>query len=235
MLKTIIKVFVAVAGITGLPIFASAATLTTTFDTTMVIELRNPLGLGENLALTGTTVWNAIFEGTNLGDAVDDDSDGLDEIEVEMVSMNLTGTSSLLGDTVQLQLLGGIPVVGEIEELVNNAPSVLDLSPYGSSLGATSRFELRFDIASSDGTFLASTSGAPGLFFAAILDDFPGLNTVYSSFGTVPLLDSFGSTGYTLGPGEFVFTNVVPVPAAAWLFGTGLLGLVGIARRKKAA
>jgi len=29
--------------------------------------------------------------------------------------------------------------------------------------------------------------------------------------------------------------NVVPVPAAVWLFGSGLLGLVGIARRNKAA
>ena len=28
--------------------------------------------------------------------------------------------------------------------------------------------------------------------------------------------------------------SVVPVPAAAWLFGSGLLGLVGIARRKRA-
>ena len=27
-------------------------------------------------------------------------------------------------------------------------------------------------------------------------------------------------------------TTVVPVPAAAWLFGSGLLGLVGLARRK---
>ena len=27
--------------------------------------------------------------------------------------------------------------------------------------------------------------------------------------------------------------NVVPVPAAVWLFGSGLLGLVGVARRKK--
>jgi hypothetical protein len=29
--------------------------------------------------------------------------------------------------------------------------------------------------------------------------------------------------------------SVVPVPAAAWLFGSGLLGLVGIARRRRAA
>ncbi|MBT8120578.1 MAG: VPLPA-CTERM sorting domain-containing protein, partial [Gammaproteobacteria bacterium] len=27
---------------------------------------------------------------------------------------------------------------------------------------------------------------------------------------------------------------VVPVPAAAWLFGSGLIGLIGVARRKKA-
>lgn len=27
----------------------------------------------------------------------------------------------------------------------------------------------------------------------------------------------------------------VPIPAAAWLFGSGLIGLLGIARRKKAA
>lgn len=29
--------------------------------------------------------------------------------------------------------------------------------------------------------------------------------------------------------------TVVPVPAAVWLFGSGLLGLIGVARRKKAA
>ncbi|VAW52440.1 hypothetical protein MNBD_GAMMA05-752 [hydrothermal vent metagenome] len=37
------------------------------------------------------------------------------------------------------------------------------------------------------------------------------------------------------GFSEFQFDNttVVPIPAAAWLFGSGLLGLIGIARRKK--
>lgn len=54
-------------------------------------------------------------------------------------------------------------------------------------------------------------------------------------------------TGYTdLGGGFFnvqfadgtvlqVDVQVVPVPAAAWLFGSGLIGLAGIARRKKIA
>ena len=28
-------------------------------------------------------------------------------------------------------------------------------------------------------------------------------------------------------------SEVVPIPAAAWLFGSGLIGLVGLARRKK--
>jgi len=33
---------------------------------------------------------------------------------------------------------------------------------------------------------------------------------------------------------QYVSASAVPVPAAVWLFGSGLLGLVGVARRKKA-
>jgi len=46
---------------------------------------------------------------------------------------------------------------------------------------------------------------------------------------------------FTVEEGDFgiriddVSFNAVPIPAAVWLFGSGLLGLVGIARRKKAA
>jgi hypothetical protein len=37
--------------------------------------------------------------------------------------------------------------------------------------------------------------------------------------------------GFTIGVTQ---VQPVPVPAAVWLFGSGLLGLVGVARRKKA-
>jgi hypothetical protein len=40
--------------------------------------------------------------------------------------------------------------------------------------------------------------------------------------------------GYTLPGSDFGQVAVVPVPGAVWLFGSGLLGLVGMARRKKA-
>ena len=35
--------------------------------------------------------------------------------------------------------------------------------------------------------------------------------------------------------GEFGFYSAVPIPAAVWLFGSGLIGLVGMARRKNSA
>jgi hypothetical protein len=42
-------------------------------------------------------------------------------------------------------------------------------------------------------------------------------------------------TDLTFDPGQLTLAAAVPVPAAIWLFGSGLLGLVGIAKRKKAA
>ena len=54
-------------------------------------------------------------------------------------------------------------------------------------------------------------------------------------------MDGDGVRGYQMVSGPFAGLNVVldiqissvPVPAAVWLFGSGLLGLIGVARRKK--
>jgi hypothetical protein len=42
--------------------------------------------------------------------------------------------------------------------------------------------------------------------------------------------DYLVATATTINDG----TSVVPIPAAAWLFGSALLGLAGVARRKQA-
>ena len=42
------------------------------------------------------------------------------------------------------------------------------------------------------------------------------------------------SLGQVVDAGVVNTTSVVPLPAAAWLFGSAILGLLGIARRKKA-
>ena len=64
-----------------------------------------------------------------------------------------------------------------------------------------------------------------------------GGSTVIGPDGTLgaPIQDS--STFLNFSPNfEFtVGTSAIPVPAAVWLFGSGLLGLVGVARRKKSA
>jgi hypothetical protein len=61
-----------------------------------------------------------------------------------------------------------------------------------------------------------------------------GLVTLMLSGGTNQI--EFRAAGNTLDDNFYIRSadaTVVPVPAAIWLFGSGLLGLIGVARRKK--
>ena len=57
----------------------------------------------------------------------------------------------------------------------------------------------------------------------------------YSGRVPDPDASSFAGVAYRFDLSGTVGSAAVPVPAAVWLFGSGLLGLVGVARRKKAA
>ena len=99
-----------------------------------------------------------------------------------------------------------------------------------------------FDLISVD--ILHSDAGDPILFNGyrnSILVSTQTINAL--DYGFLSLSGFTGLDEVTIGvTGTFVdpdFDNltyqVVPIPAAVWLFGSGLLGLIGISRRKKAA
>jgi len=88
---------------------------------------------------------------------------------------------------------------------------------------------------------LSNENGASGFILTGpnttgVLEvlDFGGLIDDVQSFSTVTLTASQTGDGIQFDRLQFGALNaVVPVPAAVWLFGSGLIGLIGIARRKK--
>ncbi|WP_206609541.1 VPLPA-CTERM sorting domain-containing protein [Thiohalobacter thiocyanaticus] len=80
------------------------------------------------------------------------------------------------------------------------------------------------DDALGGGTMTLSGGSFVGLSYLA--GTLPGFNSTVSTFASLD-----GTIGGSWDVNSFQ-TTVVPVPAAVWLFGSGLLGLVGIARRR---
>jgi hypothetical protein len=74
----------------------------------------------------------------------------------------------------------------------------------------------------------------PGEFLGILFDLQSGQDfaTVLTSLSTGDLRIGIHVQGFATGGSES-FVNVVPVPAAVWLFGSGLLGLIGLARRNR--
>ena len=135
--------------------------------------------------------------------------------------------------------------LGAINALVFDMDAKVDLAPQVNAIG------FRF-LVEQDGTFYASDStailvGTGWNDISATLSepDFVVLGGVGNpDFSTAGSPIRFGyvtrnggsNTGRTLqsiGGVDNWSVTVVPIPAAVWLFGSGLIGLIGIARRKK--
>lgn len=86
------------------------------------------------------------------------------------------------------------------------------------------------------GTNSFGASSVPSsLYMNNFANDLAPSQNVYVAYqaGHPTLANTFGTQ---LNKSRFVIEgNAVPLPAAVWLFGSGMLGLIGIARRKKAA
>lgn len=100
--------------------------------------------------------------------------------------------------------------------LLNQGPAPLAVTTWNTTTLCTPGFDCIGNALSGGGPFTDdSISGSP-----MIDGPFTGLNVNFD----------IGS-GNSL---EVLSVSSVPVPAAVWLFGSGLIGLIGVARRKKA-
>jgi len=90
----------------------------------------------------------------------------------------------------------------------------------------------------SGGDFIATNEAAATLTLTGSDNFILGISmdggTTWSGDTSVTLLGANSyAVGFINGTVLEVDVRVVPVPAAVWLFGSGLLGLVGIARRRR--
>ena len=119
--------------------------------------------------------------------------------------------------------LGGIaPYTGS--SVVNNGLFGIVAPLWGDLSGSGYSFVITADAGPLHPTF-GSTRVVAYMDAVDMTTDF--FDNTYTSY-----VDSFASAAYG---SALVRTAAVPVPAAAWLFGSGLLGLVAMARRKQAA
>lgn len=89
-------------------------------------------------------------------------------------------------------------------------------------------FELANNTFDSDANLTINWGGG----FVDLLVD-AGMVGELVQFGFNNTATDWGASGVVYDNLGFAEVSAVPVPAAAWLFGSGLLGLVGVARRKK--
>ena len=87
----------------------------------------------------------------------------------------------------------------------------------------------RIDFGTSKYEGRLNVSGGSGRHLWAQIWDFGGGSYSKSGIGGSSVLDN--SVG-VFGAWVVAAPNPVPIPATAWLFGSGLIGLIGLARRK---
>jgi len=159
--------------------------------------LRMPNRETERVRLAGTATVEIGTDAT--GQAADTDGDGLDQVPIELIALNLVGNSSL--GLVMVTVDPTKQSTGQIEEQTNLTPAQLDIAPLtpGVDNDCDSFFDIWVEI-SVDGQTLHSETAEhvsavishlppePGEVYTTPLDMFP-----------IPLVDYDGqSTGYSI-------------------------------------
>ena len=211
-----------------------------------------------SVALTLNDVTDATGAQVTTGWSVDAFGSGTVDF-FESGDASATGTISVVDPAVSMSILDSIlqsttasgTATNGIAETFTFSDLAIDVA---NTSGQDLTFSFGFDIIA-----LASASGDLASANATVdmLDDFGFVDILAIASAGVGVQLAADATGdasqsgvieFTLLAGDFnsmsisgfidsngTAESVIPVPAAVWLFGSGLLGLVGVARRKQAA
>ncbi|MBT8090444.1 MAG: VPLPA-CTERM sorting domain-containing protein [Gammaproteobacteria bacterium] len=148
-------------------------------------------------------------------------------IDIDVAAGGAFGDADIVAFSFQI-FNPALPVSGPIGDPVNDNPLILDSGlGIAASNGTTGTTDLSNEINSGQMLleFLVPPFSSNGAF--VVFDLATGNGQVclfYATAGCIP-----GATQAVAFEGQF---SLVPIPAAAWLFGSALLGLVGLRRRK---
>jgi hypothetical protein len=169
-------------------------------------KVLGPLGGANLVEASGPATVRVTFE-TAPGAADDDDGDSLDEVQIELVSLTLTG-SSAFGE-VPVNLWAAAQSLGEIEERSNSMSGTLDLPPFATG-DAGSFFDLHVET-----TIFGITvhNVLPARVEAVITEWPPPAGEVYmGAFApSIPLVDDFGTQW-----GSLEIAELELVPTGDW-------------------
>ncbi len=107
----------------------------------------NGPGGSEVISFTGSMWMDIEFESVE-GASQDDDLDSREELDAEIVSLNVAGTSALGLGAVTIQLGTLAPTIGVVEEATNTTPGRIDVPPFtiGGSADMTAAAYLEVEI-----------------------------------------------------------------------------------------
>lgn len=216
--------------------FAPAAMAISTYDAaaSFLLTLTDVTDAGDTTVTSGWSVeafgYGVVFI-TEVGDA------------------SATGVISVIDPAVSLSILDSIAQSSNSSGSASNGLAATDaLTDLDITVANTSGLDLTFSFDYSITLDASTTGDADASATVDFLDDLgfvdilANVDAVDGSAGNLALNGGFA---FDLADGEFNLitgaldsfgsAEAVPVPAAVWLFGSGLLGLVAVARRKQAA
>lgn len=195
---------------------------------------KSSLTIRKNIIRTGSATLKASYDMGDFFFNVPGDASGSYVVNDASYSLNASFSYDIANNTWNLSgnknsvKISGTVVTDKGTATKNLFLASLDSWNFGWDLETESNFLIGFN------TTVDKKGGTICDLYGCTLGESAYLSLLYTSFNPTDLsnFDNKGKYNFT---SDAVAVTTIPVPAAVWLFGSGLIGIAGLARRKKLA